>query len=116
MNENIRHKIGDRVVALTNPMDDDCQPRIKGHVYVVEAICYCAKCGKQAINIGQHIDESRYNDETECDCGYSTKENDWLFYTDSELFAKVDDIEETLTEAINNEDYELASMLRDLKK
>lgn len=110
-------KIGDKVIALTNPEDNCCQPRIKGNIYVVEAILYCHKCGKQSINIGEKatLEEFIHPDHVECECGAITIDDGKLFYTDSELFAKVDDLEEELEEAVHNEDYELASILRDIK-
>jgi hypothetical protein len=111
MNKNIRHKIGDRVVALTNPPSDRSQFRVKGQIYKVVDVSYCSKCGNQTINIGQQTNCVNF----ECDCGFTSPTNG-LHWTNSYLFVKVDDIEDTLTEAINNEDYELASILRDVEK
>ena len=109
--------VGDRVIALTNPEDDCCQPRVKGGVYNVEAIQYCQKCGKQAINIGEIAshDEFVHPEHVECECGGVTIDDGRLFYTDSELFVKVEDLEIELNEAVHNENYELASILRDVK-
>jgi hypothetical protein len=112
MNKNIRHYIGDKVVALTNPATDISQFRVKGQIYEVMDAAYCPKCGKQAINIGQKTSLTK----TICNTCGTLRDNYGLYWTGSELFVKVDDIEELLTEAINDEDYELASTLRDLKK
>lgn len=49
---NTRFNIGDKVVALTNPLDSLCQHRVKYNIYTVQAISYCKGCGVQRINIG----------------------------------------------------------------
>jgi len=107
MNKNIRHKIGDNVVALTDPENEECQPRKKGHVYTVFDVAYCPKCGVQEINIGPHTN-SAY---TLCDCG-GRHDTRGLFWTHSCLFAPID--EATMQSAIEEENYELAAILRDL--
>ena len=107
----IRFKIGDKVVALTNPKSEKCQPRIKGEVYVVNDIKYCSVCGVQCINIG-HFQMSS-SGRLLCGCGHAD-DNRGLAWTGSMFFAKVDECEDALELAIENEDYELASILRDL--
>jgi len=106
----VRHSIGDKVVALTNPKDQYCQPRLKGTVYTVLDYKYCSKCGTQAINIGE-ITTSEY---AECSCG-SISISNCKCWTDSMHFANIKNIESELLEAIKNEDYEFASILRDTK-
>lgn len=106
----VRHRIGDKVVALTNPQNNLCQPRVKGTVYTVIDCTYCSKCGVQSINIGERTEI----EEGECNCGYISK-NNGKFWTDSKYFANVTNIEKSLSEAIKEENYELASSLRDLK-
>ena len=112
MNKNIRHNIGDKVVALDNTPNENAQFRVKGNVYIVQDISYCRKCGQQTINIGQ----TTTNKHTNCYECKTDSESYNKFWTLSYKFIKVDDIEEILTEAINNEDYELASTLRDVNK
>ena len=106
----IRHNIGDKVIALNNNENNLCQFRVKGTVYIVIDCMYCIKCGVQSINIGERTEI----EEVECDCGYISK-NNGKFWTDSKYFANVNNIEEALSEAIKEEDYEFASSLRDLK-
>lgn len=111
MEKLIRHNIGDKVIALNDSPNEFCQFRVKGNIYTVLDTHYCSKCGIQSINIGTQLS----GDFTACyDCkhAYDSENKKW---TISRLFVKVDDIEELLTEAISNEDYELASTLRDLK-
>lgn len=45
-------KVGEKVVALTDPTTPFSQRRKKGEVYTVKAVSYCSTCGKQSINIG----------------------------------------------------------------
>lgn len=112
MNKNIRHNIGDKVVSLTNQSSSLSQPRIKGHIYNVYSIKYCPTCGTQMINIGYKTNLLYVSCS---DCKH-TQENDGLHWTISPLFAKVDDLENTLNECVENEDYEFASILRDILK
>ena len=106
MNENIRHKVGDRVIALTDPFNEFSQPRKKGQIYTVKAVAYCPKCGAQKVNIGH---ASIYK-MIECGCGCVTETNG-LRWTNSFHFAPID--EATLQSAIEQENYELAAILRD---
>ena len=41
--------------------------------------------------------------------------NNGIWWTNSQFFAKVDNVEEAIEEAVENEDYELAVVLRDLE-
>jgi hypothetical protein len=109
-----RFKIGDEVVALNNPKNKYGQPRIKGDTYIVKAIMYCSGCGKQVINLGASLPD-KLSDYLECTCGKLTN-NERLYWTNSEYFAKLDELEEALEEALENEDYDTAIILRDLKK
>lgn len=112
---NKKWKIGDEVIALTNPQDDSCQPRKKGKLYQVLDVLYCCKCGSQSINITTiPYNSNLYNNELECDCGSSQPSNN-KSWTDSNLFIKPEEINETLELALNNEDYELSILLRDIK-
>jgi hypothetical protein len=109
-----RFKIGDKVVSLTNPATEGSQPRVKGKTYNVKAIQYCSGCGEQVINLGYHLpdDVSNYSD---CNCGKEVF-NEGLYWTLSKYFARVDDLDTAIEEAVQNEDYETAATLRDLNK
>jgi len=112
MKENIRHNIGDEVIALKSNVTNLQQYRIKGEKYIVKDIMYCSKCGLQMINIGQTTNLLN----VKCGECHHTSSTNFLMWTCSKLFIKVDNISEMLEEAIHNEDYELASLLRDSKK
>lgn len=105
-----RFNIGDKVIALTNPTRVNSQPRVKGQMYIVQKIMYCSNCGIQMINIDPKSILSIFN----CTCN-NDQPCDGYHFTQSVLFAKVDDLEEELKEAVHNEDYELASILRNVK-
>jgi hypothetical protein len=106
-----RFKIGDKVVALTNPKSEFGQPRIKGNTYVVNAIMYCSGCGEQEINIGS----SNPKNTTKCTCG-ELMLSKGLKWTHSHLFTKINDLDSAIEEAVENEDYEMAAILRDLNR
>jgi hypothetical protein len=114
-----RFKIGDKVVSLTNPATEGSQPRVKGKTYNVKAVQYCSGCGAQVINLGYHLpipnSTIRYSDYSDCVCGKEVL-NEGLFWTLSKFFARADDLESAIEEAVENEDYETAATLRDLNK
>jgi hypothetical protein len=105
----VRHSIGDKVVALTNPLNNLCQNRVKGTVYTVLDYTYCSKCGIQSINIGVFTTLEK----SECSCG-NISLSKGKYWTDSFHFANVDNIKEALSESIKTENYELSSLLRDI--
>jgi hypothetical protein len=103
----IKHKIGDTVIALDSSIDELQQFRIKGNSYKVLDIRYCAKCGIQVINIT--IATSAYN-HTTCVCGFiSTDSNKW--WTKSSLFAPI--TKDFLKKMEEEEDYILCALIRD---
>ena len=109
-----RFQIGDKVVSLTNPTREGSQPRVKGKTYNVQAVQYCSGCGVQVINLGYHLPNNAIY-YSGCICGKEIF-NEGLFWTLSKFFAKVDDLETAIEEAVENEDYETAAILRDLNK
>lgn len=107
-----KHKIGDKVLALTNPGYPSSQPRKKGNIYIVQDTSYCCKCGIQSINIGPKLDLKKFSNCVECRCG-NIQDALFLCWTDSNHFAKVDDLEKEMQEAVKKEDYETATVIRD---
>lgn len=107
-----RFNIGDAVIALTSPLNDLSQPRVRGKKYIVNDILYCSKCGRQSINICS-IKSPFVN--LECNCG-NIQPADGLFFTDSKYFIKASEttIKEKIEECISEEDYEMCTILRDL--
>lgn len=100
-------KVGDRVIALTNPKNERCQSRVKGNLYIVQAVSYCSGCGKQRINIGQRTSSSS---DVKCNCGTCQPSNG-LFWTATRHFALLK--EQTLEQLIESEEFELACVVRD---
>lgn len=109
-----RFKIGDEVVALNNPKNNLCQPRIKGKTYTVNSVIYCSGCGRQCINLGLSIPDN-FGSNLKCSCGKTTP-NLRLHWTRSKYFAKLDELDKELEEAIANEDYDTAIIIRDLNR
>jgi hypothetical protein len=102
--------IGDKVVALTDSKHILSQPREKGRLYNVVSVMYCQRCGTQMVSLGFKAKGSKIL----CTCG-STQHNDGLCFTQSKHFAKVDDFDQEIAYAIEEENYEIAALLRDLK-
>lgn len=106
-----RFKVGDNIVALTNPDNSTCQPRIKGNEYKVMASQYCMGCGIQMINVTGGLNPF---DTVICDCG-NIQPSQGLWLTYSKHFIKKEDMQEVFETALQEEDYELAGLLRDLE-
>jgi hypothetical protein len=98
-------KVGQKVVALCFHNNHSAEIK-KGVAYTVSAITYCNKCGIQAISLG---DPSK-NPFSKCCCGNSYL-NDGLSIFFSSRFAPLDNLSESIAEAVSNEDYELAELL-----
>ena len=105
-------KVGDRVIALTSPGNTDCQPRIRGEIYTVEAVCYCPKCGRQAVNVG--FPQQGNSGTIVCSCRF-IHDAYGLSWTRSDHFAKVEDLEKEIAKAVYVEDYEFAQLLHNRK-
>lgn len=112
----MKFSIGQKVVALTNPSDEYCQQRIKGKIYTVLDVSYCCKCGLQSINIttdDSHPYGLKWAGIVKCDCGSRRPDNNKP-WTDSHNFAPLDNLEQTLAEKAESEDYETCALLRDI--
>lgn len=107
-------KVGEKVIALNSSPETDTtrQPRVKGKIYEIKAISYCSGCGTQRVNIGYSSETS--TGMVNCHCGKRTP-HEGLKWTNSEFFAKLDNLDKLIEEAVENEDYELAATLRDLQ-
>lgn len=105
-------KIGQKVVALTNPPNFRSQIRIKGNIYSVIDAIYCIGCGCQMISIGGGSIEPTSEYMT-CKCGREFMVGK-LHYTRSVHFAPLDNLEWFITEAVEKEDYETAQLLHDI--
>lgn len=76
-------KVGEKVVALTNPENGRCQSRKAGNVYTVMAVSYCVGCGSQRINIGV-VDSAPF---VRCYCG-SRQPTQGFAWTGSRYFTR----------------------------
>jgi len=105
-----RFNIGDRVVALNSTpsaVADRCQTRVKGQVYKVLDVVYCQACGSQSINVSN---EPTDREMLMCNCRRSVMPTYGVRWTASEHFTTID---EALSKAIAEENYEYACTLRD---
>lgn len=101
-------KPGETVIALTDPLNNQCQPRVKGNSYIVNSVLFCSKCGTQKINIGS---PARGKTGTlKCNCG-NKQDHEGLAWTNSEHFARPKDLDIEIAIAVKQENYELAADL-----
>lgn len=107
----IKFKIGDNVISLKSQPTSQSQPRIKGHIYKVNDVMYCKSCGLQSISITTNHEERCL----ECECG-AEQHNNYHEWTHSKYFALANEesISLAIEEALNNDDYDTAILLRDL--
>jgi hypothetical protein len=105
---NRRFKIGQDVIAL-NTGGGNIE-RIKGKIYNISDILYCGGCGKQFLNFGQVQNIAKIGT---CRCGVDTPSRD-KFWTVSNNYAPLDDLDSLLKKSLEEEDYEFAALLRDL--
>jgi hypothetical protein len=108
--KNVRHNIGDKVVALMNHGGI-----IAGKEYKVLDVEYCSKCGMQAIHVGIYSTEPYAG--SVCECGYKIhynpeKRDEFKF---SYRFAPLQEIDNLMASAIEEENYELAQTLKEIK-
>ena len=107
-----RFKVGDKVIALDTNAGEGKQPRTAGHSYTVADMKFCAKCGIQTISLaGSPVS---FTGVSRCSCDNRTPTTKmWTF---SKLFVLDDptEIVRAIEEAVEEEDYELASILRDV--
>lgn len=87
-------------------------PLIEGRAYIVNDVSYCIRCGAQAVNVSGKAMEGIIR--ALCWCG-SDQNNQGLAWHDSRRFARLTDLEAELKTAVENEDYETAAMIRDIK-
>jgi hypothetical protein len=106
-----KFKIGERVIALTDPLHPKSQPRVKGQLYTVLDVNYCFKCGVQAINI---TTISTPNPYYYCECGQDSIPNRNKYWTLSRFFAKPEELSDELDKCLEEENYEQACIIRDL--
>jgi hypothetical protein len=106
-----KYRVGQKVVGLnSNPV----VPRQKGKVYTITAVLFCSACGKQFLNFGKKADESFEAHGVCTSCG-DRIETKGLIWTSAKHYAEVKDIDAMIQKALDQENYELAAELRDVK-
>lgn len=100
-------KVGEKVIALTNPSSELGQPRKKGRLYKVNAVMYCSGCGNQVINIGVKSNIT----STKCGCNNSQPTNG-LWWTNSQHFVRPEEISEAITHFAEKEEFEICGVLK----
>ncbi len=106
----MKFELGQQVIALTNPLDNLCQQRIKGNIYKVTSIIYCPVDGSQSINIDNQILAEHKSNMTKCDCGQEHANYGLQFTYSHHFISLTEDSIELLSE---QEEYELCSIIRD---
>jgi hypothetical protein len=105
-----KHKISDRVVALSStPLEfsERCQPRVRGEVYTVIDVMFCNTCGSQVVNVSDTPTDREF---LLCNCRRNKMPTKGVHWTTSGNFAPIDEV---LNHALEVEDYEYACKLRD---
>ncbi len=107
-----RFAIGDKVVCVNaEPMPNThTQPLTKGETYTVIDFMYCTACGEQSIRIGNY---PTYDRSILCLQDHEMDSEGWL-WSGSRRFIKANEVERELEKALEEEDYELAILLRDI--
>lgn len=105
MNKNIRHNVGDRVMATRSSTSPYSQPAKEGEIYRVLDTTYCPKCGIQKINTCgrlKNVGELYPAETTICSDCKTLFANNGFHWTNSYLFVKPDHIESEIQEALEN--------------
>lgn len=102
-----KFKIGDELLCISEPLNDITVKL--GDIITVNEVAYCIKCGSQSINVGP----CRYA-ANRCLCGCRTSKDSIRWYG-SIRFILLDNLEKEMQEAVENENYDKAIILRDLK-
>ncbi len=108
----IEFKVGQKVVCINTSSlvsTKEVKPKlIKGKIYTVNSIIYCGQCGTQKVDVGLIIDVSG----VVCCCGFVLEPT--ARWAASQRFAPIDNLSESIEEAVSNEDYELAQTLTEV--
>lgn len=107
----MKFQVNQKVIALNNPLSPKSQQRVKGNIYTVTALSWCAGCGVNFINIDKTHPHKLSPGSVRCnDCGHS-QTNSNLAWTKADYFAPL--TEESMEALAEAEEYELAVVVRD---
>lgn len=105
-------KVNEKVIALSDNPEKMSQKRVKGVIYTIEAVRHCPNCGLVCINIGGIAPDQ--SNGLICNCLH-VLDHFGLGWTSVDHFASLDQTDKALESALEQEDYEFATILRDLK-
>ena len=104
-------QVNQKVIALNNPLNARSQQRVKGNIYTVTALSWCAGCGVNFINIDKTRSHNLSTGNIRCsDCNH-VQPNSNLAWTKVAHFAPL--TEESMEALAESEEYELAAIVRD---
>lgn len=103
----MKFQVNQKVVALSNPLNELSQQRVKGNVYTVTKLSWCVSCGISRINIDN---QPAVRGNIVCKCG-SIQSTGGLAWTIISAFAPL--TEESMEALAETEEYELAAIVRD---
>lgn len=107
----MKFQINQKVIALNSATIPGSQPRIKGGIYTISSLSWCAGCGINFININNTCARNQSSGNIHChDCDH-LQSNMGLAWTKSNLFAPL--TEESMETLAKSEEYELAAIVRD---
>lgn len=107
-----RFKVGDKVIALSSSTRISQQPRVIGEKYVVADVRFCRSCGKQTISLQDS--PLSVHQRSQCGCGQNEKSTKMWSYSSLFILDNPKELAIALEEAVKEENYELASILRDV--
>lgn len=107
-------KVNDLVISLVDSTGGGSQPRKKGEIYKINAVCYCVGCGDQFVNLGARLEEEG---RIVCPCTSSQGDNK-MYWSIASLFVKADQesLSKIIEDLVYSEDYERAAFMRDFLK
>lgn len=104
-------KPGEEVISLINQPNPKGQLLKKGARYVVNKSRFCPIDGHQSINVdGRGAPYPAYT----CNCGHHHETKGWLS-SDSKHFIRPEDLQASIEEAIEHEEYEKVLELKELE-
>lgn len=106
-------KVGEQVIALKSQPTKTTQPRIKGNLYIVKDVMFCSKCGIQVVNLGYKTPIG-YGKFSSFMCCSNVQENNGLYWTRSEYFARPDELESLMLNMANEDNFEGAQEIKDI--
>lgn len=112
-------KPGDKAlcVKIGGPNDGSEYPPLRlNYEYVVNKVAICGECGAIALDVGLSLSNNTMEKGlgVKCECGAMHSPKTGIHWCAHWRFVKKDDrtIEEQIEEAVEKEDYELATKLR----